>query len=219
MHPNIPGLVRLPVFITILVFAVIVLGLDANLVNKFSGSYSYDLFGVQYNVSYSAPTFAKLGVATSVITIASIVSMLVIDILRRGAPTSFIAVELGWLALLWVLWLATAADTASWGTCSVTSGPAGSYCSQFQAAEAFSFLSWILIKAYWVLLLAFTLFAAVHRRQSNIWFTSVSDADFTAEGAPAAGGAYGGQDAPVYSPGQPQMSGAGTGATYPLPDV
>jgi len=208
MHPNIPGLIRVPVFITILVFAIIVLGLDADFVKKAS-SETVDFLGIQFSVSSSAPTFAKLGVAVAVITIVSIGPMLVIDLFRRGAPTSFIVVELGWLAVLWVLWLATAAEIASKGPCNVSG------CSQFQAAEAFSFLTWLLLMAYWGLLLGFTLLAAIHQ-QTDLWFTSVSDADFTARGAPPSGGAY-----PTV-PGEPQMAAAATGttgATYPPSNV
>ena len=37
---------------------------------------------------------------------------LVIDILRRGAFTSLVIVEIGWLSVLWILWLATGAYAA-----------------------------------------------------------------------------------------------------------
>ncbi|KAF8309161.1 hypothetical protein DL93DRAFT_1786254 [Clavulina sp. PMI_390] len=171
---NIPALARLPVFALVLIFSLVVLGLDAHFDSEFSGSTT--LFGITY--TYSAPGFSKLGIATAVLTLVSLIPMLVIDFIRKGAPTSLIVVELGWLGFLWIMWLATAADTASFGSCSDSGN---SFCSQFQAAEALSFLTWLLLMGYWILLLVFSVMAHSAGNQ-NVWMTGVSDAEFTTGG-------------------------------------
>jgi hypothetical protein len=92
------------------------------------------------------------------------------------------------------------------------------YCSLFQAVEAFAFLGWILLLAYWVVLLVVAIIA-FNNGQSQIWFSSVKDVDFSAGsgGAGVKGGGVGGgaypQGGAVYPP-QPQqqaplMAGAG----------
>jgi len=182
MPSNIPGLIRIPVFIALIIFSLIVLGIDGHLISQLSGSFE-DLFG--FNFSFTAPSWTKLGVAVSVITMVSLIPMIVIDFLRRGAPTSWVLVELVWLGILWVLWLATAADTANNVSCSGVRG--SDICSQVQAAEAFSFLAWIVLMAYWVLLLVFAIMAA-NKGHKGIWKSGVADADFQAAGTHNAGG-------------------------------
>jgi len=221
MHPNLPALVRIPVFGALLVFSLIVLGVDAHLISQAS----FTILGVHYSL---APSWLKLGVAVAVITIVSLVAILVMDLLRKGAVTSFISVELGWLGVLWVLWLATAADTANGVQCSgVIDGFDGSICGQAQAAEAFSFLAWLLLMAYWILLLVFAIIAAT-QGQPGIWMVNVADADFSAgSGARGTGGGVQGGPAygapaqqPYYAPQQQQqqlMTGASNGATVTYP--
>jgi hypothetical protein len=175
-------------------------GLDAHFVSE--GDKWQELVGAPLDF-----TFAKLGVATAVLTLVSVVPMAVIDLLRKGAATSFVIVELAWLGFLWILWLATAADTAdrfsnwgSWGGC-----PSGiDLCSQYQAAEAFSFLAWLALMAYWIILFAFAIIAA-NNGHSQIWFTGVTEADFSAGGSTAGGVPQGGVAYPAQ---QPQMTGA-----------
>jgi len=205
MHPNIPALVRLPVFVFLLVCTLIVLGVDGHLVsveNKNQKTY----FGVKVDILDF--TFAKLGVATAVLTLVSVLPMLVIDLLRKGAATSYVVVELAWLGFLWILWLATAADTANrFSTCPSQI----SWCSEYQAAEAFSFLAWMALMAYWIILLVFAIIA-VNNGQSQIWFTGVTEADFSAGGGPAGGVPQGGAAYPAQ---QPQMTGATGPMVYP----
>lgn len=207
MHPNIPALVRLPVFVFLIVCTLVVLGLDAHFVNATTKTYSVGGFGYNYSFHGSAPAFASLGVATAVLTLVSVVPMFVIDFLRKGAATSFVVVELAVLGVLWVLWLATAADTANFGSCSSTD----TWCSQFQAAEAFSFLAWLALMAYWIILLVFAIIAA-NNGHGQIWFTGVTEADFSAGGGPAGGVPQGGAAYPVQ---QPQMTGATGPVVYP----
>jgi hypothetical protein len=214
MHPNIPGLIRLPVFVLLILLAFVVLGLDAYFVNEANKASSFDVLGYSVPTGIEIPTFAQLGVATSVLTIASLIPILIIDQLRKGAATSFVVVELAWLGFLWVLWLATAADTADFDACSKFS----TFCSKYHAAEAMSFLTWLLLMGYWIVLLVHTIIA-VNNGQNRIWFTSVIDADFTAvAGGGVAGGAPHGGAAFPAQPQQHQqmMTSPATGpATYP----
>jgi hypothetical protein len=110
---------------------------------------------------------------------------------------------------------ATAADTASVGFDCANVGIDSSYCSKFQAVEAFAFLSWILLLAYWVVLLVFAIIA-FNNGQSQIWFSSVTDADFSAgsggAGVTGGGGAYP-QGGAVYPPQQQQQTGTGVPPT------
>jgi len=215
MHPNIPALLRIPVFGALIVFSIIVLAVDGNLISKLSSSYS--VYGSTFTVS--APSWTKLGVAVAVLTFISLIPLLAIDILRKGAPTSFVWVELGWLGFLWIMWLATAASTASEVNCGGVSGIP--ICDEAQAAEAFAFLAWMILMGYWIILLVYTIIAA-NNGQSGIWTTSVSEADFSASEKGTGGGqvygggpAYGAQQA-YYPTQQPQMSG---GSYPPLPNV
>ena len=79
--------------------------------------------------------------------------------------------------LLQYIQTATAADTANFGSCS-NSTP---FCSQFQTVEAFSFLAWLLLGGYWMVLLVCTI-VAFSNGQTRIWITAVTDADFAARG-------------------------------------
>ncbi|VDC04063.1 unnamed protein product [Peniophora sp. CBMAI 1063] len=141
---------RLVTFGCTLVFSVIVLGLSADalsITQTYEGSYFI---------------WDALALAVSIITICSIVPMFVIDFLRRGAFTSLVVVEIGWLSVLWILWLATGAYAADinqmvFGTisCSEFNTITSRFCSEWDAVEAFSFLTWIIILAYTVTLAVF----------------------------------------------------------------
>ncbi|KAF9507202.1 hypothetical protein BS47DRAFT_1398835 [Hydnum rufescens UP504] len=167
---HIIALVRYPVFASLLLFSLIVLGIDGDLVSKLKG-------GCFFFTCDSPPSYPRLGVATAVLTFVSVVPLTIIDILRRGAFTSFIIVELGWFFFLWVLWLATFGDTAGAG-CDSSLADGTNICSEVRAAEAFSFLAWILLFAYWVALFVFSTIA-FSKGNRKIWITSARDADFS----------------------------------------
>lgn len=208
MHPNLPGLVRIPVFAALLVFSLIVLGINAHLIAKLH--FNFDEFGIHYSIS--APGWTKLGLATAVLTLVSLLPMLVIDFIRKGAPTSLVVVELGWLGFLWIMWLATAADTANNVNCGGVTD--NGICSEAQASEAFAFLAWLLLMAYWVLLLVYAIMAHT-KGNNNVWMGSTTDQDFSA------GGSHSGAGIAPPHPGlaQQQMTTGGTGATYPPHNV
>ncbi|KAI0327357.1 hypothetical protein GY45DRAFT_1327713 [Cubamyces sp. BRFM 1775] len=96
------------------------------------------------------------------------VCRIAVDFLRTGAFTSMVVVELSWLctssfrshlarrhnthvgciAVLWVLWLATGAQTASqtstaFANCDFIYPILNQVCNETHAIEAFSFLAWI----------------------------------------------------------------------------
>ncbi|KAI0046965.1 hypothetical protein FA95DRAFT_1291395 [Auriscalpium vulgare] len=165
------SLARLITFGTSLLFSIIVLGIAADVISTEE----------KYLDEYS--NFAALAVATAVLTLATVGPMLIIDILRRGAFSSWIVVELGWLSILWVLWLATGADAANTdgntfigSSCNFENSIVSRVCNEFKAIEAFSFLTWIILMAYTVLLLVLAI-----RGQNaghSVWKSSVRDGAF-----------------------------------------
>jgi len=165
-------LVRYPIFGIILFCSIIVLGIDANLTSLSNGDI----------------TSAALGVAISVITLITIPAMVVIDILRSSAVTSFVWAELAWVGILGVLWLATAADFSSLGITDCGdiyfSAFWESLCRQAQAAEAFSWIAWIALLTYWSMLLASARLDQ-SKGNGNIWFTAVREAQFSGTSSPA----------------------------------
>ncbi|KAI0639306.1 hypothetical protein C8Q77DRAFT_1080496 [Trametes polyzona] len=138
------------------------------------------------------PTFAwaGLGVATAVFALLTLPAMLAIDLLRAGAFSSMIVVELAWFGFLGVLFLATggaAAERAAdfWVTCNTwTPALAQTVCSETSAAAAFGFLGWLVLWAYSVTLLILLIIHA--NRGHYVWKTSVKEANFSAGIPPAA---------------------------------
>jgi len=148
------NIIRLAVFGVTLAFALIILGISANFVAQTS----------HYQV-YTASSVPGFGVATACLTFAILIPAIVIDMLRKGAMTSLVATELGFTGFLWVLWLACAANSTaalfgiSLGDCSLYNSVSASYCSQYEAFQAFSWLNWLILFFYWATLLILALVA------------------------------------------------------------
>ncbi|KAJ6493445.1 hypothetical protein C8R45DRAFT_900856 [Mycena sanguinolenta] len=185
------ALIRLVVLSTVLLFALIALGVAAAFTST-----STSLIGVTY-------PFAALGIATAVFTIVTVPPMIGLEILRPGSPTSMIIVEILWLGalnlitarFLSIMWLATGADTAS-NTIGCgsnaekqesafdkeagvpTSETADGICSELEALEAFAFLNWIILMGYIGMLLVMSVMAAT-RKHTNVWTSSVANAPFS----------------------------------------
>jgi hypothetical protein len=165
-------LIRLASFGFVIVCSLIVLGLTANFVSLSKGS---------------ATSSSGLGLATSVITLVTIGPAIVLGLIRQGAFNTMVAVELGEVGLLWVLWLATAANVSnnvSSVDCNLLSlfgSELVSLCRQGQAFQAFSWLAWITLTIYLGILLTFSIIAN-SRGNTNVWSSSVVDTDFLAPG-------------------------------------
>ncbi|KAH9944471.1 uncharacterized protein BXZ73DRAFT_39366 [Epithele typhae] len=155
--------------------SLILLGLGAHLVSVLGGQ--------------TVQTFAwgGLAVATAVLTIVSVPAMIVIDMLRSGAFTSMIVVEIAWLSFLGVLFLATGGSAAAnattfWGTCSLFTATFESLCNETSAAAAFGFLGWLPLWAYTITLLIMLIIHA--QRGNHVWLKSVKEADLANTAGP-----------------------------------
>jgi len=157
-------LLRLIAFGVVIFFSIITFGISANLTHIFSGLFS----------------FAPYTLAVSIITLIVVIPMLVIDFIRQGAVTSWVIVELIWVFILGILWLAAGGNDAGLGIigCIGADGPAESACQQVQAIEAFSFLNWLILHFYFVGLLILSIVAMT--RSNNVFMRPVTEADFFA---------------------------------------
>jgi len=164
---------RLVTFSTTILFSVIVMSLSADLISLTTPIFYYK--------------FSALALATSLLTMFSVGVMLVVDLLRQGSVFSYIVVEIGWLSILWVLWLSSG-SYAAWtdgqlinafpGESSCTFGffsdsRAVQICQEIKAIMAFSFLTWILLMSYTVLLLLLAIRA--QEQGNSAWTSGVRD--------------------------------------------
>ena len=167
-------LIRLAFFAICILFSLIVLALAGNTIDTMKK------WGLTYSDS------SAFGVAMGVLTMFSLGPLLVVDLLRRGAVTSKIIVELPVIGVLWVLWLACAAlfgdDNNSFfrGGCDYGGGSrvvddSEKICRQYGALTAFSFLTWILLTIYGVLLLVLTIIATKRAGNNGPWYASVHE--------------------------------------------
>ncbi|THU91972.1 hypothetical protein K435DRAFT_726568 [Dendrothele bispora CBS 962.96] len=173
---------RLGALVALILCSLVVLGLSAHLTSE-----SEEAF-------HLIDAFEGLGIATAAITIATVPLMVGVELTRKGAFTSMVVVELTWLGILWVLWLATAsgADTIQFFNLAFPLGcdrlhqvaeielprsaadELTAACRETQAVAAFGFLGWIILMFYWVFLLIVSITAASHGN-SQVWFSSVHD--------------------------------------------
>ncbi|KAL7278695.1 hypothetical protein ACG7TL_007697 [Trametes sanguinea] len=145
---------------------IIVLSLASHLT-----SLSIKYFEVYYN-------FAVLSIAVGGLTMLTVPVMILIDFLRTGALTSMVLVELVWLSILWVLWIAAAALTAdqtgdAFSSCDFVYPILNQVCNETRAIEAFAFLAWIDLMAYTIVLLVVALVNGT--RGAPMWTTSLKE--------------------------------------------
>ncbi|KAJ7753538.1 hypothetical protein B0H16DRAFT_1544455 [Mycena metata] len=171
-------LIRVVVFSTSIFFALLDLALAGAVTSTSTAS---------FNVYFP---YAALAIATAILTFLTLPAMLALEKFRPGGPTSMIIVEICWLFLLSILWLATGADAADyesvgfWFACGNPEEQGSvdrAACSQISAIAAFAFLNWIILMGYIGTLLVLSL-AAASRKHTGVWTSSVADAPF---GAPA----------------------------------
>ncbi|KAI0742849.1 hypothetical protein C8Q80DRAFT_1123004 [Daedaleopsis nitida] len=140
--------------------------------------------------------FSIMGLVSGGLTIITVPIMLIIDLVRTGAFTSLVVVELSWLTVLWILWLVTGAITANdtsqvFATCEFAYAILNQLCHETQAVEAFAFLAWLVLFAYTILLLVVALVNA--SRGAPMWRATVRQAGRI---APSPGKASAGAFAP-----------------------
>jgi hypothetical protein len=135
-----------------------------------------------YTFAWAGPSFyfifSALSVSTGLLHLISVSAMMIVSRVRDGAFTSRLSFEVGWLSILWVMWLATGADAAA-----AVSGVrciGTPICGVTQAIAAFSFLNCVILFGYISALTA----AAVKAGQSgkNIWSSDIKEVQL-AQGA------------------------------------
>jgi len=171
---NIIPLLRLSVFGVSLLFSIIVLGLDAYVVSKYSSNSIYS--------NSSPPASNSLGVANAVLTLVSLGPLLATDFLRQGAMVSMVLIDLIVGFILWILWLTAGAYTASQWNFSCTQSDLFYSdtiigCGEAKAAAGFAFLIFFALLGYWVTLLVFSIIAMSNGNR-NIWTTPINEANF-----------------------------------------
>jgi len=164
---------RLVTFSTTILFSLIVMSTSAGLISLTTPFFYYK--------------FSALALATSLLTMHTVAIMLVVDILRQGSVFSHIVVEIAWLSFLWILWLSTG-SYAAWTDGQITSAFPGESscdfgffadsnategCHEIKAIMAFSFLIWILLMSYSILLLVLAIRA--QERGNSAWTSGVRD--------------------------------------------
>jgi len=165
---------RVVTFATVSLFAAIVLSLSADLISLTEPLFYYK--------------FSAFALATSAITLLTVVPMFVIDILRQGAIFSYIVVEIAWLSVLWILWLSSG-SYAAWtdnqieafypaeSSCNyhliLDNNIVNQGCSEIKSITAFSFLTWIILMVYTAILLFLGIRA--QGRGNNVWTVSVRE--------------------------------------------
>ncbi|CAE6424686.1 unnamed protein product [Rhizoctonia solani] len=158
---------RLASYATVLAFSLILLGISGYWVSQLQG------------VATSFATSSSFSLAVSVITWAFMFPVLLVSILRRGSFLSWVAIELGICGFLWILWLASAAYTTSLSAgvtlnCDLAySTELENFCRQYQAIQAFSWLNWLILFAYIVLVVVFVV-KAINKGQS-VWTMEIAD--------------------------------------------
>jgi hypothetical protein len=159
--------VRLGLFSALALFSLIQLGILCNLTSLTSAGGFY------------IQSFA-LGIAVSIMTIGAVITSLVLGRNRKGALPLLVWVELAWVGFLWIMWMSTAGSITSMGifiNCGYLRGPAESICQQYQAVQAFAWLSWLIIFAWFVTLLAFSCIAHT-RGNTRVWYTDSTEIPF-----------------------------------------
>jgi len=187
-------------------FAVIALSLAAHLT-----SLTEEFFHVYFK-------FAALTIATAGLHILSLPVLLIIGRTRNGAFTSMVVVELSWLFVIWVMWIATGADAANAnsltfnGNCNLYRGNYATACNEIQAIEAIGFINWLILLGYSVVVLVFAIKAASDGRPA--WTVSVREIYWSDGGAPNEKGNFTPPaPVPTSSPGYPPASSSGYPST------
>jgi len=173
---------RFVVFGVVLLFSLVELGLCANEIRITENGVFIDNGFEILMLSPFYFTFAAFGLATSVLTIAFMVPIIIVDLLRKGAFTSMIIVELVWTAVLWLLWLASAAESTAVGifhVCNFEDGHLTTLCHQYPAIQGLAYFNWILLFGWWLTLLFLAIMMKRSTPDKTVWRKSIADADLS----------------------------------------
>jgi hypothetical protein len=128
--------------------------------------------------------YAALGLAVASLTLITLPVMLFLSIYRKEVFVNMILVELFWLGLLSILWVATGGTIASLPWLNYCATLALYYiggveaCMETQAMAAFSFLNWMGVGGLWLVLISLAMLQA--SRGNGIWTEYVTHVDFFA---------------------------------------
>jgi len=148
--------------------------------------------GIQVLPVDTPDTLALLNVAVAALTILTVPVMLTIDLLRRGAFTSLVVVEVCWLGLLAIVWIAAASFTTTSITnliqlCNVSTNRDVStlqaLCTDSRVSAAFGFIAWLSLVGYVIILLVMSVMS--QSKGAPVWKSTVKDGKFVANAAVA----------------------------------
>jgi len=134
---------------------------------------------MDFNVFF---VFAALDIAAAGLTILTLPVMLILSRYRKGAFTSIVAIEVGWIWVLCALWLSVGALSKSdlpVDVCIFLFD--NQLCPETQALTAFGFLTWILLFVYNMTFMTLV-FRQQMRGNTSIWTGYVLETDFAAPG-------------------------------------
>ncbi|KAG7096205.1 hypothetical protein E1B28_003656 [Marasmius oreades] len=129
--------------------------------------------------------FENLSIAVAVLTIISVPVFLVVGFLRKGSWFTMNVVEVPVLGFLSILWLANGILYTEWDSvlyaslqCSSKrlSATGQTFCGEFRAVEALSFITWIALFGYAAATIVFCLIGK--SRGNNVWLVDASAADY-----------------------------------------
>ncbi|THH26728.1 hypothetical protein EUX98_g7461 [Antrodiella citrinella] len=196
-------IVRESVMGTLILFSIIVLGVNAHFIFLTLNDVLL-VDGFSFWPLQSSYSFPILSLAVAVLTLLTLPAMVIIDRLRKRAFSSMIVFELSWLGVLFILWIAAASFTTnSVGLLVELCGLTGNgnvhvlqdSCSDVKTSEAFGHLSWIILFGYLLTLLVLSIQAA--QKGVSVWYHAVRDTEFSAEFTlPGFGNENGGQHDP-----------------------
>ncbi|KAJ7473811.1 hypothetical protein B0H11DRAFT_1336701 [Mycena galericulata] len=126
---------------------------------------------------------AGLAIGTATVTLITLATMIIVEFVRPGVVfTSMIVVEVAWFSFLWILWLATggmsvqAAQQVFNPGCGYMDSVVDGNCRETAAIQALSFLNWLILMGYTILILILAIIAS--NRKNSVWKCSVSKALF-----------------------------------------
>ncbi|EJT98295.1 hypothetical protein DACRYDRAFT_118997 [Dacryopinax primogenitus] len=171
---NVVNLLRLIVFFTILIFGLIVMGLTAHF--------------AEILVPSDLTRFVTVGLVVSIITLIITTAIFLLGIFRTYIYAAQTRIELAWLGVLAVLWMALAVFLSASADVEIDCADAGGaiqenqsvgmtsdeFEAEYRAMQACSFINAILLVAWFLLLLSF---AVAHHFSGykEVWRTPVAD--------------------------------------------